>query len=116
MARSVCSSAAPVSRDRPLRGGSSSDTTAANTPPAQPQTTALPGAATPAPREAAAPQKVQVDLQANVQNARVTFRRRLRRHRRRCRSRRATSSSSSRSRRRLQDHALLADVRSAHQS
>ncbi len=59
-----------------LRGGGSSDTTAATTPPVQPQTT-LPGAATPAPREAAAPQKVQVDLQANVPNARVTFRRRV---------------------------------------
>ncbi|MEO7096514.1 MAG: AgmX/PglI C-terminal domain-containing protein, partial [Polyangiales bacterium] len=36
-----------------------------------------PATATPAPRETQAPAKVQVDLEANVANARVTFRRRV---------------------------------------
>jgi len=59
----------------------------------------LPAAATtPAPKETA-PSKVAVELNANVPNARVTFRRRVAAARRRCRSRRAISSSSSRSRR-----------------
>ncbi len=60
-----------------LRGsGNGKDTTAAVTSgPVQPAP--LPGAATPAPREAKAPSKIQVDLEANVPNARVTFRRRV---------------------------------------
>ncbi len=57
-----------------LRGSPSSETTAKAPAPVQPAP--LPAAATPAPRETQAT-KIQVDLQANVPNARVTFRRRV---------------------------------------
>ena len=53
-----------------LRGGSSGKEAVAPVAP-----TPLPATATPAPRET--PSKVQVDLAANVPNARVTFRRRV---------------------------------------
>ncbi len=56
-----------------LRGTNSKETTAAVTPAPAP----LPATATPAPRATQAPSKVQVDLEANVANARVTFRRRV---------------------------------------
>ncbi len=58
-----------------LKSGGSTTTVAA---PAPAVTATLPGAATPAPREEVAPpSKVSVALNANVPNARVTFRRRV---------------------------------------
>ena len=58
-----------------LRGGSNDKVALQPTPAI---TQPLPAAATtPAPREPVAPSKIQVELNANVQNARVTFRRRV---------------------------------------